>query len=610
MVPLFKSPVGFLRSRACWVVKQFSNLSPSDEELLGRIVHSLIELLCTDQELPVRCEAGLALSEVASRSDSIKKHVVPHLRQIMISLMETVNKTVSDEIVNALEQMLCEFSNESKPIAAELASQLANTFCTIVEKAAQEMNESNNSGDISLNGMRVGPDPDSAMAGLGLLSALDTLADAAEESQDTLAQLEPSIWQVVNVALKHRFDDYYEEILILAGRATSNQVSPAAWAALDLLEPMLKDTDQAGPDSFVDACFYLYNLLTTGKAEGAQLERLCVLCADMLSSPDAGDDSQAHAAKLLEIIILEQGEKAAGALPAILEHVVHRLLEQPIDTEELKNQLTVVVLSAVFRLPNVALPLITAKGQRVLQSVFSGIKELRGIHDRRVGVLALCQVIRASPVESGIPAAAMPAIVALLEDIQGAMKAKVKAEQAENEEIDYDEGDLEEEADLEEEEDSKKMSNEQADAEDVASDAGSGIDIDESEDDDDDDDELDDEEFDDEWPETELEEFQTWLDRDESAFIDEYVEVADLLTAKESENGAAPLAPGLREALEAALSAEDKKKLTSLMSDIDKRRAAVRSKMIQNRGGYSFADSLAVPTSFNFGPSTPPTSPP
>lgn len=67
--PEFQSPYGFLRARACWVLKSFSKIQFKSQENLVSACNSLKHCILNDTCLPVNVEACVALQELLNDDD-------------------------------------------------------------------------------------------------------------------------------------------------------------------------------------------------------------------------------------------------------------------------------------------------------------------------------------------------------------------------------------------------------------------------------------------------------------------------------------------------------------------------------------------------------------
>jgi hypothetical protein len=115
------------------------------------------------------------------------------------------------------------------------------------------------------------------------------------------------------------------------------------------------------------------------------------------------DEAESHAAKLLEIIILQCHNKIDHILPALLQLVFERL-SRDITSTELRTMCLQVIIAALWCNTEVVLnmldnaTLIQNNGRSVLleflQKWFNDIDCFFGLHDRKVCALGLCTLLQ------------------------------------------------------------------------------------------------------------------------------------------------------------------------------------------------------------------------
>lgn len=78
--------------------------------------------------------------------------------------------------------------------------------------------------------------------------------------------------------------------------------------------------------------------------------RLLAVCAIikkvLLDSPDAGEDAESHAAKLIEVLILQYRNKIQNVIPSLLQLALERL-NRKINTSELRTMCLQVQLESL-----------------------------------------------------------------------------------------------------------------------------------------------------------------------------------------------------------------------------------------------------------------------
>jgi importin-7 len=76
-----------------------------------------------DPELPVRCQAALALQPLL-RHEYVVNAMRPQIPQLMERMLALVNDVDADMLSSVMEEFVEQFSNELTPFAVDLAANL------------------------------------------------------------------------------------------------------------------------------------------------------------------------------------------------------------------------------------------------------------------------------------------------------------------------------------------------------------------------------------------------------------------------------------------------------------------------------------------------------
>uniref|UniRef100_A0A4W6DE70 Importin 7 n=1 Tax=Lates calcarifer TaxID=8187 RepID=A0A4W6DE70_LATCA len=534
--PLFRSELGYMRARACWVLHYFCEVKFKSDQNLQTALELTRLCLINDNEMPVKVEAAIALQVLISNQEKAKEYITPFIRPVMQALLHIVRETENDDLTNVIQKMICEYSEEVTPIAVEMTQHLAMTFNQVIQTGPDE-----EGGD------------DKAVTAMGILNTIDTLLSVVEDHKEVMTHFYFLL-----------FSEFYEEILSLAHSLTCQQVSPQMWQLLPLVYEVFQ---QDGFDYFTDMMPLLHNYVTvdtdTLLSDTKYLEIIYSMCKKVLTG-DPGEDPECHAAKLLEVIILQcKGRGIDQVVPLFVAAALERLTRE-VKTSELRTMCLQVAIAALYyspplllntlenlRFPNNTEPITNHFISQWLKDVDCFL----GLHDRKMCILGLSAILLFS----------------------GLKRAYACRAEHENEDDDDDEdGEDEDENDDIDEEGQEYL-------EMLAKQAG--------EDGDDEDWEEDDAE------ETALEGYTTAVD-DEDNLVDEYQIFKAILQNIQSRD------PAWYQALTQALDEEQGKQLQDIGTLADQRRAAHESKMIEKHGGYKFTAPV-VPSTFNFGGTAP-----
>jgi len=570
--PVFDSEHGYLRARACWVLHYFSEVKFKNEANLQAAIYHCRQALCVDKELPVKVEAAIALQMFLTEQTRASDILKPNLREVIIELLNVIRETENDDLTSVMQKIICTYSEEIIPLAVEMTTQLAQIFTNVIE--------TDSSSD------------EKTITAMGILNTLETLVNVMEDQKEILRHIEGIIMTVIGVILQKNLIEYYEELLALIHSLTCTVISERMW----LVFPMLYELfEQDNTEYFTDMMPALHNYVTVDEktflSTPKYLETIYNMCKKILTG-DHEEDAECHAAKLMEVVILQYKGKIDSVILLFVELALERLTRNVL-TSELETMCLQVVIAALYynpvslleNLTKINLPNTTTSIlDQFIKQWIQDCDHFRGLHDRKLSVLGLCHLIQTPSnrphVISGCGAQIIPACLQLFSGLQRAYSSRAEAdsdseEEGEIEEETYNGGELEDEED--DIDDESKQYYEKLDK----SINGGG-----------DDDDDDDDDFDDEDNETQLESYQTPLDSEECP-DDEYQIFKQVLRNCEATD------PGWFTILTSGLTPKQQQEIQQVFTMADKRKALSDSKQIEQRGGYVF-DQQTIPTNFNF----------
>ncbi|CAL8324132.1 unnamed protein product [Lota lota] len=331
--PLLNSPLGYLRARSCWVLHCFSPLRFRDDVSLRNAVELVKQDLIADKEMPVKVEAAIALQALVSHQEEAKRYIRPYVRPVMQELLHIVKETENDDLTNVIQKMICEYNQEVAAIAVDMTQNLAEIFTRVLQSEEYEESE------------------DKTVMALGILSTIDTILTVMEDHKEITQQLEGICLQVIGLVLQKPIIEFYEEILSLAFGLTCQSVSPQMWQLLGVLFQVFQHDCF---DYFTDLMPLLHNYVTVDTdmllSNPKHLEVIYAMCKKVLTS-DAGEDAECHAAKLLEVIVLQcRGRGIDQCIPLFVEAVLERLT-RGVKTSELRTMCLQVAIAALYYNP-------------------------------------------------------------------------------------------------------------------------------------------------------------------------------------------------------------------------------------------------------------------
>ncbi|XP_071505004.1 LOW QUALITY PROTEIN: importin-7-like [Diadema antillarum] len=563
--PEFQSPHGYMRARANWVMHSFSEIKFRSDANLQQALDCTRHALARDTDMPVRVESAFALQMLITSHDKAKELIQPHVKEVIEALLVVIRETENDDLTNVMQKLICTYGDEIIPIAVDITTHLADTFSNVI-----------NSDDAT---------DDKAITAMGILNTIETILTVVEEKEEIVLELEKKILQVVGVVLRNHVIDFYEEVFSLIFSMTCTHVSPPLWEVFYFLfETFAHD----GFDFFVEMMPALHNYVTTDPtafiSQPKHLQIIYEMCKKVLTE-DTDEDAQSHAAKLLEVVLIQYKGQIDDAVPLCVELALARLTRE-VKTTELRQMCLQVVIAALYYDPQKLLDLLekvripNTNEAVIVQFVKQWLSDtdcFLGLHDRKMCVLGLCMLLslpNRPPVVHECANRFLPALLLLFQGLKRAYECRANME-----EEDSDEG--EDDSDFEEEE-------LESDEDEIDEDGAEYLERLESaaaDREDDEDDEV--------YEETALEGYNTPLD-DEDTTTDEYVIFKSIMQNIQMTD------TEWYGALTSQLTMEQQQQLNDIVVLADQRKAAAESKRIEQEGGYKFPNPT-VPSTFHFG---------
>lgn len=161
--------------------------------------------LLTDQDLPVKVEAAIALQMMLSAQTKAQKYIQPLIKQITLELLNIIRETENDDLTSVMQKIVCAFTEHLMPIAVEICQHLVSSpiaYGRVEEVGVRtERNVTLRVFFQTATFSQVletdeGSD-EKAITAMGLLNTIETLLTVMEEQPQIMAQLEPIVLQVV-----------------------------------------------------------------------------------------------------------------------------------------------------------------------------------------------------------------------------------------------------------------------------------------------------------------------------------------------------------------------------------------------------------------------------
>jgi hypothetical protein len=443
-------------------------------------------------------------------------------------MLNLIRDTENDDVSNVIQRLIYVYEEEITTYAVEIMKHLADTFLSIV-KFCEESDE-NDAKD------------DKTIAAVGILSTVESILHSMEGKLEVMGELEKLTLPIIYAIIQNGMMDFYEELFTLISDLTSKQVSDNMWNVLYLLYDIFQN-DAA--DYFVEMMPVLHNYITVDTpgflADPKRLEVIFKMCQLVLTADTEDDEAESHAAKLLEIIVLQCHSKIDQVLPTFIQLILQRMSKEILGTE-LRTMCIQVIVAALWCSTETVLNILdqisiqqnTGRSFLLdfLQKWFADLDCYFGLHDRKICVLGLCTLLQIATKRphdvAQVTDKLLPSAVLLLEGLEKVYALREKDDS--EDEFEETDGEFEETVSDEEDEDEKKSSRKSGGGGTSAMESEKDDTKAEDEDDEEDSDLEDFDDDDDEYDRTLLENYETCIDENDE--VDEFVIFKDTLLGK------------------------------------------------------------------------------
>ena len=423
--PEFRSPHGYLRARACDSLQKFDRLDFSEENNLRFVYRNVLESL-TDNELPVRIEAALAL-QVLVRHDIIRAEMQMNIPQIMQQLLKLANEVDVDSLTNVMEDFVEAFSAELTPFAVALSEQLRDTYLRIIREVLERQKERGEDEEGYGDFM-----DDKSITALGVLQTIGTLILSLESTPDVLLHLETILMPVIVITLDNnllgRFTtasdstdhtlmqtDLFNEVFEIIDSCTfsAKSISPTMWQAFEMMHktfksgaelylegrPFLMEAMRSQLTKLLDMLPALDNFITFGARTmihtPSYVQAVVSMVEDIFRSPNAGGMDRINGCKLAECVMLNLRGHADQYIPSFIEQAMTAMETDELKVKSYRIHLLEMVINAIYYNPVLAFQVLETRAwtNRFFSAWFSNIDSFSRVHDKKLSILAIAALL-------------------------------------------------------------------------------------------------------------------------------------------------------------------------------------------------------------------------
>ncbi|KAJ3040539.1 hypothetical protein HK097_002523, partial [Rhizophlyctis rosea] len=392
--PEFKSQHAFLRARACEVTLCFDGLEYKNEEFLKSMFQAVLAAM-QDSELAVSVFAALAIKhffEVPSIFEGMKGHV----QNIMQILLNLGNQVDLEALTAVIDDLVEKYASELAPFAVQLGASLRDTFLRIIA-------EVNAAGDEYEEGVE-----EKVGAAEGVLNTIYTLVIAMESSQAILAELEQTIFPVIQNVFQNRVFDLYTGIveIIEASTYCSKTITPTMWQVFELMYTALVDPNSDATDCIKEFSGCFDNFVSYGKdvfmsSPTHQQKMFEIIGMVMTGAYERfSDEDRCRGAELLECLLLHLRGGIDAYIPQCLDVAFHYLQDpKKVAPRTFRERCLAIVINAIYYNPTATLALLEQRGQLqpFFELWFRNLDIFRRVHDKKLCIVTLSAILDMQP---------------------------------------------------------------------------------------------------------------------------------------------------------------------------------------------------------------------
>ncbi|KAG1889690.1 armadillo-type protein [Suillus fuscotomentosus] len=401
VLPEFTSQEPYLRSVACEVlgVVTKAGIAWATEENLNN--HSrAVALALDDQELPVRVQAALAITELVVVHDSVRDAVSPQVGKVVQDLLKLSDETDLDILNHSMEAMVDRFQNELMPVASQLTARLCESYLRLAREGLAQQNETLPDG-IDVESLVSDGDDDKVYGAMGVAKTIGTVVSCIDSSPEILSQVQEVIIPIIRFTLENKLIDLFDNMYDLVDALTFrlHAISPNMWPVFELTYDLFKSDAVDFLDEMLPS---LDNFVSYGtdvlKARPDYRSKVLDMYRTAMTSPQLGDNDKINGCKLAESMLLNLHGHVDDQLQDIVTIAADHIDEGETASFRLAN-LEILVNTVLYN-ASAALHFMEAYkpgfSRTFFERWFAAINsdnKLPRVHDKKLSILALCKLL-------------------------------------------------------------------------------------------------------------------------------------------------------------------------------------------------------------------------
>ncbi|KAG2092282.1 armadillo-type protein [Suillus discolor] len=323
-----------------------------------------VALALDDQELPVRVQAALAITELVVIYDSVRDAISPQVGKVVQDLLKLSDETDLDILNHSMEAMVDWFQNELMPVASQLMARLASAL----------------SSSHYYNTLTAYGNDDKVYGAMGVAKTIGTVQEV--------------IIPIIRFTLENKLIDLFDNMYDLVDALTFHlhAISPNMWPVFELTYDLFKS----------DAVDFLDEMLPS-------LDNFMSYGTDVLKAhPDyrskLGDNDKINGCKLAESMLLNLHGHVDHQLQYIITIAAEHIDEGETASFHLAN-LEILVntilynASATLHFMEAYKPGFSCTFFERWFAAINSNNKLPRVHDKKLSILALCKLLE---MEAGV----------------------------------------------------------------------------------------------------------------------------------------------------------------------------------------------------------------
>lgn len=310
VMPELVSPIGFMRSRACWIFGQFYNIQYKNVDSFLNAVQIVVNSV-NDKELPVRVYSALSLHFLV-KAKTVKPKIESILPQLLEAFMSLMGEIDNDDLVAALQSLIKKYSKQVSHLAPAIASKLIEQYGKLISRGTELFDDDDQTG---------------MLTAMQLLKAIETLLESTQGNQEIYIRMQPilkGLLMTINPTLVDVFQDYIQILAMYTFYVDK--------ISIDMWEVFLKFVDcfnDWASDFASELLIPFDNFISrdteTFLSNPIFLQKICEMYQKVVADPNSPETDAGSLCTLMEVVIVYCTGRVDHIIPQVLQIAVERL---------------------------------------------------------------------------------------------------------------------------------------------------------------------------------------------------------------------------------------------------------------------------------------------